>query len=336
MNTSKTTLWPGADQILEMAGNFRPACILGAAAELDLFSRLGKDSRTAEQVAALLESDPRAVQILLDALAALRLLDKQGEQYCVPEPVRPLLDEAEPNAILPMVRHMMSMLRAWSQLAWVVKAGFPGPRQASIRGFQEDRAAFIAAMHAISCGAADDVVGQLAPLCFKRLLDVGGASGTWTLAFLRAVPGATATIFDLPDAIEQARHRLCDTAFGDRVVLAAGDFYRDELPGGVDFAWISAIAHQHSRKHNRELFAKAWRALVPGGTIAIRDIVMEPSRTAPLDGAVFAVNMLVQTDSGGTFTFEELSEDLQSAGFVEPVLRSKTNDMRSIVTAKKP
>jgi SAM-dependent methyltransferase len=85
------------------------------------------------------------------------------------------------------------------------------------------------------------------------------------------------------------------------VTLAAGDFYVDDLPAGADFAWVSAICHQHSRRHNRELFAKVYRALAPGGRIAIRDVVMEPCRTQPRDGALFAINMLVNTDTGGTF-----------------------------------
>jgi SAM-dependent methyltransferase len=167
-------------------------------------------------------------------------------------------------------------------------------------------------------------------------LDVGGASGTWSLAFLRALPGATATIFDLPDAIEQARERLTGTEFERRVTLVAGDFYLDELPGGADFAWVSAICHQHSRRHNRELFAKVYKALAPGGRIALRDMVMEPDHVSPREGALFAINMLVETDSGGTFTLAEYAEDLQAAGFENPQLAVKHEAMNSVVVASKP
>jgi trans-aconitate methyltransferase len=191
-------------------------------------------------------------------------------------------------------------------------------------------------MHSVSGPVADDLVAQLEPLSFHHLLDVGGASGTWTLAFLRAVPDATATIFDLPDAIQQARERLAGTEFVDRVTLTAGDFYVDDLPGGADFAWVSAICHQHSRRHNRDLFVKVWRALVPGGRIAIRDIVMAPGRTEPLDGALFAINMLVNTDSGGTFTFEEYAEDLTASGFQSPRLLIEHEAMNSVVEAVRP
>jgi len=182
---------------------------------------------------------------------------------------------------------------------------------------------------------ADGLVTQLGPLAFHHLLDVGGASGTWTLAFLRAVPAAKATIFDLPDACEQARRRLAGSEFANRVTLVAGDFYVDELPSGADFAWLSAICHQHSRADNRALFAKTCRALVPGGRIAIRDVVMEPCRTEPLDGALFAINMLVNTDAGGTFTFEEYADDLRAAGFEEPRLQVKHEAMNSVVVARK-
>jgi len=190
-------------------------------------------------------------------------------------------------------------------------------------------------MHTYSRPAVDQLVARLGPPKFRHLLDVGGASGTWTLAFLRAVPDARATVFDLPDAITQARGRIARSEFGERIDLVAGDFYRDDLPTGADFAWLGAIVHQHSRAHNRELFAKAHAALEPGGTVAIRDVVMEACRTRPAAGALFAINMLVNTASGATFTFDELAEDLQAAGFSNPEWTVRSDDMNSVVTATK-
>ena len=92
------------------------------------------------------------------------------------------------------------------------------------------------------------------------------------------------------------------------------------LPAGADLAWVSAIVHQNSRAQNRALFAKVFAALAPGGRIAIRDILMEEDRTRPVAGALFAVNMLVATEGGGTFTFAELREDLEAAGFARGCL----------------
>ncbi|MDY0169543.1 MAG: methyltransferase [Thermoguttaceae bacterium] len=235
-----------------------------------------------------------------------------------------------------MLRHRMNILRGWAQLAWVVRAGIPAPQQASIRGPAGDRAAFVAAMHTVSGPAADELVARLGPPSFTHLLDVGGASGTWTLAFLRAAPEARATLFDLPDAVEQARRRIAQSEFAARVTLAAGDFYTDPLPAGADYAWVSAIVHQHSREHNRALFAKVFAALAPGGRIGIRDVVMQPEKVQPREGALFAINMLVNTESGGTFSFAELAADLQAAGFVETELRIEDPAMNSVVEALKP
>ena len=109
----------------------------------------------------------------------------------------------------------------------------------------------------------------------------------------------------------------------------------DLLPGGADLAWISAIVHQNSRAQNRELFGKVAAALVPGGRVLIRDIVMDESRTRPVGGALFAINMLVNTESGGTFTFDELADDLQAAGFVDPQLAVPADDMNAVVSARK-
>ncbi len=327
---------PNRQEILEMMNGFRPACVMGAAAELDLWTALGDQALTAKQLAKQLACDLRALTMLLDAVVALQLLEKGDGRYSVPPVLRGWLVEGGPETVLPMLQHASNVLRGWSQLAWTAKGGVPMPRPSSIRGPAADRASFIAAMHTVSGPMADDLVARLGPPKFRRLLDVGGASGTWTVAFLRAEPSATATIFDLPDAIGQARERLTGTEYGSRVTLAAGDFYVDDLPDGADFAWVSAICHQHSRRHNRELFAKVCKALSPGGRIAIRDVVMEPCRTQPRDGALFAINMLVNTDTGGTFTFEEYAADLQAAGFENPQLAVKHEAMNSVVVASKP
>jgi predicted O-methyltransferase YrrM len=333
MMTSPT---PNRDQILEMMAGFRPACVIGAAAELDLFTTIGQQAMPLETIAEKVHGDRRAIRILLDAVAALGLLDKHDERYEVPMALRPLLSAGSPQCILPMIWHSMAILRGWSQLAWIGRAGIPGPRTASIRGAEADRAAFVAAMHTVSGPIADGLVARMGPPQFRHLLDVGGASGTWTLALLRAVPGARATIFDLPDAIEQARSRLQGSELADRVTLAAGDFYVDPLPAGADYAWVSAIIHQHSREHNRALFAKVFAALERGGRVGVRDIVMDASRTRPVFGALFAVNMLANTDSGDTYSLEEISADLQAAGFVEPRLAVAADDMQAVVEARKP
>ena len=326
---------PNRGQILELMAAFRPACVIGGAAELGVFELLSQQSLDAATIAARLGADLRGTVMLLDAVAALGLLHKQDDRYTLPAELQPLLGSGA-QSILPMVFHSMNIMRGWIEVARVAKSGRPGPRLASLRGAEADRAAFVAAMHTVSGPVAEGLVARLGPPRLRRLLDVGGASGTWTMAFLNAVPDATAILFDLPDAIQQAQTRLAGTPLQSRVTLAAGDFYHDELPRGADYAWVSAIIHQHSRQHSRELYARIYRALESGGTIGIRDLVMEPDRTRPLLGALFAINMLVNTETGMTYTFQEIAEDLQSAGFVEPRLSIPSDDMHAVVEARRP
>lgn len=331
-----TDSYPDRQQILDMMAAFMPSCLIGAAAELDLWSVVDDGSLTAGEIAERLHADVRATTMLLDALAALRLLAKKAGRYAVPPQLAAWLREDGNASVLPMLRHRMNILRGWTQLPWIVKTGEPALRQASIRGADADRAAFVAAMHTVSGPVADELVARLGPPRFTHLLDVGGASGTWTLAFLRTALNTQATLFDLPDAIEQARRRIDGSEFAGRVGLVAGDFYVDPLPAGADYAWLSAIVHQNSREQNRDLFAKVHAALTPGGRIGIRDVVMQPDKVQPIEGALFAINMLVNTPSGGTFSFVELAEDLQAAGFIDPELRIEDLVMNSVVEAVKP
>ena len=324
-----------ADGLLEMVRGFQAACVVTAAADLDLFTALGDAPTTAATLAGRIQADPHATEVLLDALAALGLLTKRGDHYEVPADVAELLTEGSPTNVLPGVRHQANCLRRWAQLARVVQTGRPAERTPSIRGEGADCESFIGAMNNFTEAVAPQIVGRLMPLRFQRLLDIGGASGTWTIAFLRAVPEATAVLFDLPEVVPLARERLTRAGLVDRVTLVAGDYNVDPMPGGADFAWLSAIVHQNSREQNRALYAKIHAALTPLGTLVIRDIVMDASRTRPPAGALFAVNMLVGTEGGGTFTLDEFREDLEFAGFSDIELLYRDEGMNSLIRARK-
>ena len=324
------------EEVLELARSFQPACVLAAAADLDIFSRLTTRPLTAEETAKAVAGDIRATTILLDALAALKLLDKQGARYSVPPGLVSILTEQGTSSVLAMAQHQSNCLRRWAQLAWVVKNGRPAERSPSIRGEEADAASFIGGMRNLSTPLAGKVIREIRPLVFRHLLDVGGASGTWTLAFLDACPEGKATLFDLPHVLPMAKQFLTEEGVIDRVRLVGGDYQVDRLPRGTDLAWVSAIVHQNSRAQNQALFAQVFQSLEPDGRLAIRDILMEPSRILPVAGSLFAVNMLVGTESGGTFTFEELKADLEGMGFQEVAVARRDEGMNSIVTAKKP
>ena len=325
-----------ADELMELVRGFHPACVIIAAAELDVFTILRDQSMDAPSLAVRIKGDPRATATLLDALAAMGLLWKRDGAFEVPADVAAALAEGGAHCMLGMVRHMGNCLRRWGQLARVVLSGRPVEGEVSVRGPEGDMASFIRAMHEVSDPVAAPLIESLGPLSFHHLLDLGGGSGTWTIPFLRRYPKATATIFDLPKVIPMAELLMQSAGLADRVRLVPGSFYTDELPAGADLAWVSAIVHQNSREQNRTVFAKLFAALAPGGRILIRDIVMDESRTSPAMGAFFAVNMLVATPGGGTFTFNELRADLSAAGFIDARILRRGEAMDSVVCATKP
>jgi ubiquinone/menaquinone biosynthesis C-methylase UbiE len=173
-------------------------------------------------------------------------------------------------------------------------------------------------------------------LTVDRFIDIGGASGTYSLAFLQMLPNSRGTIFDLPVGIAAARQRFTGTDYEHRICLVEGNFDYDELPEGFDFAWISAIIHQFDRSASRQLYKKTFHSLQPGGKVAVRDFMMNSERTVPKDGAFFGISMLVETQTGRVYTFDEVKNDLESAGFTNVKLAVPAETMSAIVTAKKP
>jgi precorrin-6B methylase 2 len=327
------------NDILEMARGFQAASVVIAGAELDVFTILRSQPLSAAKVAGRIQGDLRATVVLLDALAALRLLEKDSGRvpvYRVSPAGVGVLTETGSQSRLGMVRHLGNCLRNWAQLARVVRCGRPSVRRPSVRGVRGDLTSFIRAMHEVSVPMARPLIRSLGPLKFTHLLDVGGASGTWTIPFLQLNPEARATVFDQPEVIPMARRLMTEAGLTGRVRFVAGSYHRDRLPSGADLAWVSAIVHQNSRAQNRAMFARIHSALMPGGKILIRDIVMDPSRTRPAGGALFAVNMLVATPGGGTFTFGELREDLSTVGFGKVRYLHRGEGMDSVLCAVKP
>ena len=157
-----------------------------------------------------------------------------------------------------------------------------------------------------------------------------------TLKLKIASGGERATLFDLPHVIPMAAQRLSAAGMADRVTLVGGDFLADPLPTGADLAWVSAIIHQNSWEQNRHLFAAIAEALADAGQILIRDVLMDEARTGPTYGAMFAINMLVATEAGGTYTFDEIREDLETAGFVGAEVLRRDEGMNSVIRAGKP
>lgn len=324
-----------SEDLLELMRGFQIPCVLAAAADLDVFNATADSPATGQQLAVRLGCDERAMTILLDALASIGVLVKGETKYALAPGLAPLLVDSSPQSVTAMLRHQANCLRRWSRLPWVVQDGGPADPSPSLRGAEADHAAFIEAMNVVSILVADHLIREINPGGFRCVLDIGGASGTWTRSWLLTEPNARAILFDLPNVIPMARERIERSGLAERVELVAGDYNTDSLPRGADLVWVSAIIHQNSPAQNRSLYARIAEAIEPGGIVMIRDVVMEESRTAPPMGALFAVNMLVATDEGNSYTLSEIRADLTSAGFTDVKLIRRDEGMHSVVSARR-
>jgi len=325
-----------AEQLLAASGSFQECRILLTAAELDLFSKLDSQPATAEDLAATEGWGTRGLRILMDALTAMGFLTKGTDgRYSIDPSVAPFLTRDGTESILPMILHRISMWNSWSHLTDIVKTGENRHRMEIESRPEAELKAFIGAMHVIGLRMAGAVARSLDLACYRKMLDVGGGSGTYTMAFLKQAPQMTATLFDLPAVIEMARERLAESGYLHRVQLVAGDYSTDELPAGHDLALLSAIIHSNSPEENRVLYRRIAHSLEPGGTVLIRDYIMDDSRTFPQDGAIFAVNMLAATSGGNCYTFNEVKEDLEAAGFQEVRMIREGTRMDQVVAAKR-
>jgi SAM-dependent methyltransferase len=314
---------------------FMRSRIILTAAELDLFTIIEDSPTTAEKIADRFGFNSRALERVLDCLVTFGLLQKNERTYSLTKKGAPYSSKHAASE-LAMLLHMSHLWESWSGLTEVVKNG-PGSEWKPPRHVDMDRRrAFIGAMHVGGRRLSEEIASSFDLKDHRKLLDIGGGSGTYTIALLNHNPQLQAILFDLKDVIPMARERLSSEGLLNRVELIAGDFYSDDLPGGCDLALLSAIIHQNSRHQNLQLFRKAYQSLDPGGMLLIRDHIMDEQRTHPPEGALFAVNMLVNTKGGDTYTFHEVAEDLKEAGFTDVKLLRSGGRMDCVVGAVKP
>jgi SAM-dependent methyltransferase len=322
------------DIITAVRGFMKSRVILSAAA-LDFFTKLDGNDISAEELAGMLGLNRRATTRILDSLITFNLLEKKNGRYRTTEDGS-YLSARHPQSILPVVNHMNTIWDNWSCLTEaVVKGANPHLKPVVDAWSEEDRKAFIGAMHVAATGLSEEIADAYDLSRFKRLLDIGGGSGAYTISFLKKNPLLRAVIFDLEGVVPITKEKIREQGLADRVNIVAGNFYKDELPDGCDLALLSAIIHQNSPEQNVSLFRKIHRVINSGGTLLIRDHIMDAARTDPPAGALFALNMLVNTPSGDTYTFGEVDEMLTLAGFSEVKLIRSGKKMDCLLEAKK-
>lgn len=300
-----------ADDLNEMIRGFMPSRAVLTALELDVFTAVG-DGSSADEVACKIGSDERATEMLLNALVGLKLLEKRDETFLnTPVSARFFSAGSRDNA-RPGLLHTAHLWDRWSTLTECVKAGTSLERnQREPDGVRD----FIAAMDRNAKERAAAVVKAIGPNGMRRMLDLGGGSGTYSIALAQAIPNLSSEILDQADVIPLTHAYIRKAGLEERVTTRVGDMLRDPLGKNYDLVLVSAICHMFSAEENCKLFRRIYDALAPHGQVVVQDFILEPSKTSPRFATLFSLNMLVGTKAGSSYSEPEYTEWLQNAGF---------------------
>ncbi|MFZ5642956.1 MAG: methyltransferase [Bacillota bacterium] len=297
--------------------------ILGAAVKAGMIDALNKGPMTAGELAREIKGDPRSVWVVAEAMAELGYLSREeGKLRLSQEAAAMLYDEKAPNYTGFSFMHRYNLIKSWIYLPEIIQTGQPHPREQN----PENIKYFMAAM----AQSARQSAQALAEFFLQKLgkgikvLDIGGGPLNYARPF--ASLGAQVTVLDLPEVVNQMAPALSET---ENIKMVPGDFNEGLPAGPFDLAFLGNICHIFGEPENRELFKKVAAVLSPGGSIAVVDFIRGTGSMA----AVFGVNMLVNTQNGGTWTLEQYSTWLGDAGLSGVTFHSVAG--RQILLAKK-
>jgi 2-polyprenyl-3-methyl-5-hydroxy-6-metoxy-1,4-benzoquinol methylase len=299
---------------MDLVSGYQKSRIVLTAYELDLFTALGDGKKVAGEVAKVIKSDPRATERLMNALCAIKLLEKEGNYFSNGPLASRFLVKGKPEFMANLL-HSVNQWKSWSTLTEAVRCGTSVTKSRSGNRNKQWVQAFISAMHWRGGLRTSELADELDLSGASRILDVGGGSGIYAMEMVRRKDGAEAVVFDLPDVVPLAQFYINEAGLAHRMTVQIGDYETDDFGSGFDLVLFSAIIHINSPKSNQRLMQKAWSALNPGGQVVVSDFIMNEDRIHPTRGAIFSINMLVATQSGDTYTESEVRTWMETAGF---------------------
>lgn len=305
------TLNPG--RLLGLSGAYWQTCALHAGVKLGLFTALGGHARSPEQIAAIIDADTRAVAMLMNALVAMALLKKEGDQYVNTNESRLFLDESSETYQGHIILHHHQLMASWADLDKAVQTGRPVRARLSLQD-AEARRHFLMGMFNLAMGLAPRVTAALDLTDRRRLLDLGGGPGTYAIHFCQRQPDLQAVVFDLPGTRPFAEDTIARFGLSERIQFVSGDYLETALPGRYDMIWVSHILHAENPANCRRIIRKAVDALDAGGSLIIHDFFLHDTLDAPLFATLFALNMLLGTEGGQAYSQAQVEVMLKEAG----------------------
>lgn len=319
MTTSEATAVT-PQRIMQMAWGYAPPLIIEAAIRNKIFDALDGGAQTAAEVASATETSVRGLTILMNALTGLELLakDNTGRYSLTPESAT-FLVSTKPSFLGGLARHTSTQLiPKWLSLTGIVRSGKPAHgvnEQETGSEFFEQFVEDIFPMSYPSAQLLAETLGLAQATKPVKVLDLAAGSGVWGIALAQSSPQVSVTAVDWPKVLTVTQNVVKRFGLSDRFQFVTGDLSTANFGTGHNVAVLGHILHSEGKQAGIALLKKTFEALAPGGTIAIAEFLVDEERATSVMGLIFAVNMLVNTTDGDTFTFNEIRGWLQDAGF---------------------
>jgi SAM-dependent methyltransferase len=300
-------------ELLEISGYFWKTCALHAAVKLDVFTVMGDAQFTVKEISQKLNGSQKGVERLLNGLTAMDLLVKIDGKYANSPAGKTFLAKDSAKYVGHIIMHHHHLLESWSQLDQAVLSGRP-VRNGSSFSNDEWRESFLLGMFNLAMGMAPNIVPLIDLSSKRHLLDLGGGPGTYAIHFCKQYSQLNATVYDLPTTRPFADKTIRQFELTDRIQFAEGNYLNDPIEGRYDAIWLSHILHGEGPDDCRRIIQKAVNVLEPGGMIIIHDFILNNSMDGPLFPALFSLNMLLGTDSGQSYSEDQIIDMLADAG----------------------
>jgi len=302
--------------LMGLASGHVEARIVQSAVELKIFDAVEARPVSASAAASALQLDAHALELLLNALAALGLLEKSGEGYSLTEISRHYLLRSSPHYVGAMISLDAMLWRAWEQLPKAIRTGLPTRPPNMYQADPGETEVFISAMDSLVKARGDtEVLANAVDWSnISTLLDVGSGPATYPIALCRRFPQLRAAIVDLPGTLKITARFVAGAKLAGRIELIPADYRGDAIPGTYDAILLSNVIHGENEVRNAALMRKLEGNLNPRGRLIVKDHILDTSRAEPAVGAVFSLLMLLTTDGGRCYSFAEIAAWMKQAG----------------------
>jgi len=322
---------------MELARGYRASRVLITAFNLGLFQQLSEGPQTLEEIGSALSLPEYSLVRLLEACIALGLVERVGQRSYTNSPLAHLfLEEGQPLYIGHAIQLEDHFFHRWLELEEAIQSGRRLPPSERLFEGESWTRLFILGMHELAQGPAVALADRLDLAGHRKLCDVGAGSGAFSIAFVRKNPHLHAFLFDLAPVLETSAKIVADSGLIDRVTLQPGDYHKDEFVPESDVVLFSGIFLSESEESCQRLLRKAYRSLLPGGLVVIRDFMID-DRGGPLDAALFSLQMLMETEAGACHREYEVACWVREAGFeVSTIERMPMPERSASIVGRKP